>query len=148
MTTPNLCLIPPKDLPYIWPDVKNLLDKSLSQQQYESSSKDILVNLMNGDQVLWVGIDKKKIFCAGVTEFCYNPQKKSLNIVAFASKSGHDYELWKDFIYTLEDFGAQYGCAFIEATVRKGLAKKLKWDHEYSVITKTIKNRSITNGSK
>lgn len=139
MTTQNLYLVPPKDIPYVWSEVKPLLDKSLSQQQNELSSKDILKDIMDGDLVLWVGVADKKLFCSGVTEFFHHGQKKSLNIVAFASVSGHDYELWKDFIYILEDFGAQYGCTFIEATVRKGLAKKLKWDHEYSVITKPIK---------
>ena len=29
----------------------------------------------------------------------------------------------------------------VEAWTRKGLAKKLDWDHEYSVITKDIKDK-------
>jgi len=138
---PNLLIVNPNDIDQVWEDVKPLLDKALVHSDGEMLSSDILDLILDGREVLWVGIDNGEIFCAGVTEVITYPRKKVLRIITFASKSGHDYELWKDFTDIIEGFGVRHECSSIEAWTRKGLAKKLKWDNEYSVITKDIKNK-------
>ena len=135
----TLSLVSPKDIPYVWCEVKPLIEKALSYNSGEMDSFDVLHHLLTKVQMLWVGTNEDKIFCAGTTEIINYPKKRVFRIVTFATKSGHDYELWKDFIYTLEDAAKTCGCTLIEAWVRKGLARKLKWDSEHSVITKTIK---------
>ncbi len=137
MTT-NLFLVKPEDLPYVWDEVKPLIDKALSHANGEMNSSDVLNFLFDEVQLLWVGIKNDNIFCAGTTEVVNYPQKKILRIITFASKTGHYYELWKDFADTLEDFGTKIGCNALEAWTRKGLAKKLKWENEYSVITRNF----------
>ena len=140
MTTHNLYLTPIKDVPFLWHEVKPLIEKALTHSGGEVTSEDILNDILTGENHLWVGIENKNtIFCAGVTEIITRPQKRILYIITFATASGSDYDLWKDFIHILDDFGSQYECTVIETQVRKGLARKLKWDNEYSVITRTIK---------
>ena len=134
--TANLFIVKPKDLPRVWDEVKPLIEKALSHANGEMDSSDVLNFLFDEVQLLWVGIKNDNIFCAGTTEVVNYPQKKILRIITFASKTGHDYELWKDFADTLENFGTKIGCSSLEAWTRKGLAKKLKWDNEYSVITR------------
>ena len=138
MSTPNLLQVNPKDVNLIWHEAKPLIDKALEHSNGELLSSDILKLIFEGRQALWIGINKKKLFCAGITEIITYPQKKVLRIITFSTKPGYHYDLWKDFIYILEDYGKHFKCSSIEAWARKGLARKLKWDHEYSVITKNI----------
>ena len=138
MSYQKLLLIDPKKIPSIWFEVKPMIDKVIQHTAGEMNSQDVLTQLLDGSLNLWVGLYDEELFCAGTTEIINYPQKKVLRIIHFATKSGHDYELWKDFITDLERFGTQLGCTSIEAWVRKGLAKKLNWDNNYSVITKNI----------
>ncbi len=138
MSTPNLLLVNPKDVNLVWHEAKPLLDKALKYSEGELLSSDILKLIFEGKQALWVGINKKKLYCAAITEVIPYPQKRVLRIVTFSTKSGYQYDLWKDLIPILEDYGKHFKCSSMEAWARKGLARKLKWDHEYSVITKNI----------
>ena len=138
MTTQTLVAVRPEDVRYIWDVVKPLIDKALHHSAGEMDSSDVLNLINKGTEVLWVGIKDEKIFCAGTTEFIHYPKKKVLRIITFATEPGYYYKLWGDFINTLERFCKQNKCNSIEAWARKGLAKKLKWDNEYSVITKNI----------
>ncbi len=122
----NLFAVDPKDIPHVWDEVKPLINKALSHANGEMDVSDVLTFLFEGSQILWIGIKNDTIFCAGTTEVVNYPQKKILRIITFASKTGHDYELWKDFADTLENFGTKIGCSSLEAWTRKGLAKKLK----------------------
>ena len=131
-------LLHPKDVPSVWEEVQPLIDKALKYSAGEILASDILKSLFDETQGLWVGHKDNKLFCAGITAVVDYPQKRVLRIITFATKTGKDYNIWKDFIYTLEDFGKSLGCTAIEAWSRKGLNRKLKWDHEYSVITKNI----------
>ena len=134
----NLFAVDPKDIPHVWDEVKPLINKALSHANGEMDVSDVLTFLFEGSQILWIGIKNDTIFCAGTTEVVNYPKKKILRIITFASKTGHDYELWKDFADTLEDFGSKIGCNALEAWTRKGLARKLKWDNQYSVITRNF----------
>jgi hypothetical protein len=138
---PNLLIVNPDDIEYVWEEVKPLLEKALVHAEGEMLPSDILDLILEEKETLWVGMNDGDIFCAGVTEIITYPRKKVLRIITFATKSGHDYEMWKDFTDIIEGFGVRYGCSSIEAWTRKGLAKKLNWDNEYSVITKDIKSK-------
>ena len=136
--TLSLGTVNKKDVKYVWNEVEPLINKALSHTDGRMLSSDVLHDILTSHGVLWVGFDDDRIFCAGTTEIIQYPQKRILRIITFASKSGHDYESWKDFIHTLEEYGKCNKCTSIEAWTRKGLARKLKWDNEYSVITKNI----------
>lgn len=138
---PNLLLIDPEDIEYVWEDVIPLIEKALVHSEGELSVSDILKLVTEKKEQLWVGMSDGDMFCAGITEIIKYPGKKVLRIITFATESGHDYEMWKDFVDIIEGFGVRNGCSSIEAWTRKGLARKLNWDHEYSVITKDIKSK-------
>ena len=137
----NLLIVNPDDLDHVWHEVEPLIEKALVHSEGELYTEDVLRLIFEEKQVLWVGMKDGEIFCAGVTEIITYPRKRVLRIITFATKSGHDYEHWKDFIEVIEGFGVRHRCSAIEAWTRKGLAKKLKWDNEYSVITKDIKSK-------
>ena len=131
-------IIKPQEVPYIWDNVEDLIIKALKHAEGEMLSSDVFNCLLEGDQQLWLGGVDDDIFLALVTEIVTYPQKKVLRIITFATKTGHGMDKWYHFMSTLEDFGLSCGCSSIEAWARKGLARKLNWDHEYSVITKHI----------
>ena len=137
----NLLLVDPDDIEYVWEDVIPLIEKALVHSEGELIPSDILEFVTEKNQQLWVGMNEGEMFCAGVTEIIKYPRKRVLRIITFATESGHDYEMWKDFVDIVEGFGVRNGCSSIEAWTRKGLARKLNWDNEYSVITKDIKSK-------
>ena len=136
--------VAPKSIPYMWHQVKPLIDKALIHSNGELSSDDVLELLLSQRQHLVIGYDNpkegsyKEVLMATVTEVIQYPRKKVLRIIAWATKSGHDGEEWYNLFDTIEYIGKKSGCDYIEAWTRKGMAKKLKWDHEYSVITKQL----------
>jgi hypothetical protein len=138
---PTLLIVNPDDVEYVWHEVEPLIEKALAHADGELYPEDVLSLIFDERQTLWVGMKDGEIFCAGVTEIITYPRKRVLRVITFATKNGHDYKYWKDFEEVIEGFGVRHGCSSIEAWTRKGLAKKLKWDNEYSVITKDIKNK-------
>ena len=131
-------LIEPSEIPYIWVDVKPLIDKALVHANGEMLTSDVLKLLLENKEHLFIGFDNDEILSALVGEIIHYPQKKVFRIITWSTKSGHDYEEWIDLFGTIEYFAKSKGCDSIEAWTRKGLARKLKWDNEYSVITKNI----------
>ena len=131
-------LVTPKEIPYIWVSVKPLIEKALVHANGEMLSSDILKLLLNNKEYLFIGYDNDEILSALVGEIINYPQKKVFRIITWSTESGHDYEAWIDLFDTIEYFARSKGCNSIEAWTRKGLARKLKWDNEYSVITKNI----------
>ena len=109
---------------------------------------------MNEREYLWIGIDNGEIKSALVVEPVKYPRKNVLRILVWTVDRSSDFDLWYKHLHLIEDFGRKLGCTHLEAWARKGLVRKLKWDHEYSVISKPIKpkqprkrrRRTKTNG--
>jgi len=138
MSYQKLLLIDPKNIPAIWIDIKPLIDKALKHSSGEMNSKDVLTSLLKSYEDLWVGFQDDEISCMGVTEIIEYPRKTILRVLLFATKTGHDFNIWQSYISDVEKFAVKAGCSSIEAWVRKGFAKKLNWDNHYSVISKQI----------
>ena len=132
-------LVNPEDIPNIWADIQPLVEKALDHSEGNMNTYDALRLLLNGRQQLWVGYTESSIDCAGITEIIPYPRHKILRIITFSTKSGHDLDLWRTQLGAVEEFGIACGCTRLEAWTRKGLAEKLKWEHEYAVISKPIK---------
>ena len=141
---PKVISVPPKDIPYMWHQIKPLIDKALVHSNGELTSDDVLELLLSKEQGLVIGYEGyedsyKKILMAAVTEIIQYPRKKVLRIITWSTKSGYDGDEWLHLgLNTVEYIGKKYNCDYIEAWTRKGMAKKLKWDHEYSIITKQL----------
>ncbi len=128
----------PQEVPQVWDRVKPLIDKALVHTLGEQTSHDILIKLVKKENILFIGIEAQEIMSALVGEVQIYPQKRVFHITTWANKTGHDYEQWMQHWDVIEDFARHQGCTLISAWTRKGLAKKLKWTHEYSVVTKDL----------
>ena len=131
-------LLHPKDVPSVWEEVQPLIDKALIKSDEIYNSSDYLDLILDGVCTLCIGLHNNEIQMSLVLEVVEVPRTKVLEIHIWATKSGYDFQPWIDQFDCIEKFGRDNGCTLIEATVRKGLAKKLKWDNNYSLLTKHI----------
>ena len=138
MTT-QLLLVKTEDVQDVWHKAKPLIEKALVYDYLGSmTSTDALRLILNERQQLWIGLDTD-VFLAILTEIVNYPKNKVLRIIAFSTETGHNMDVWYHHLNVLEDFALACGCTALEAWARKGLAEKLKWEHEYAVISKPIK---------
>mgnify|MGYP003143554612 FL=1 len=132
-------LIQPKELPYIWPEAAEVITKGLSHSNGEVDADSFFLPIYTGRQYLWAGYDTDAevadIEAVLIGEIIKYPLKTSLFIHVWATKSGHDYEPWMKLWDSIINFANLNGCDFVEAKVRKGLAKKLKWTDKHSLVT-------------
>jgi len=129
-------LVPVKEIPSIWNEVEPLIDKALSYSTEKLEAFDFLVPILQGKVFLWIGIEDIDIEVV----FLCEPQRRndeeiSLWIHGIATKSGHGYKEWHPLLEDIKNFAKINGADFIEAKVRKGLAKKLNWDETHSYVT-------------
>ncbi len=139
MTTPKVILVKPEDIPDIWIDVKPLLEEALAHSVGELHTSDILRMLLNEKEFLWIGIDNNELQSVLIAEPIKYPRKQILRIVIWTVSKDSEFNKWIPYLYLIEDLGRTLNCTHLEAWARKGLVRKLKWDHEYSVISKPIK---------
>ena len=153
MSNARFHYVPVKDIPYVWHQVKPLIDKGLDIADYEITTSDYIDFLMSDSCVLFIGLvndftndfkslnvgDVKRIVVADVTEY---PRTNVLQIHLWATTSGRDYQLWVDQFPTIEDWGRDRGCTVTTALCRKGLAKKLSqlsgWTEEAILLYKDL----------
>ena len=132
-------LIESKDLPYMWSEAAEILNKGLTHSNGEVDADSFFYPIYAGKQHLWVGYDTDaevaEVEAVLIGEIIKYPLKTSLFIHVWATKSGHDYEPWMNLWDSITNFAKINGCDFVEAKVRKGLAKKLKWTDKHSLVT-------------
>ncbi len=138
--TQTLHLVNPDMVQDIWPVARPLVEKALAHSEGQMLSSDALRMILNNKQQLWVGFEQESIFTAVVTEVINYPRHKILRIITFATQTGYGMDHWYDTIVnTLSAYGRTLKCTALEAWCRKGLARKLDWEHNYTVIVKPIK---------
>ena len=128
----------PEEVPQVWDKVKPIIDKALKYTVGEQTSHDILVKLVKQENILFIGVEADEIMSELVGEVMIYPQKRIFHITILSNNTGHDYEQWIQLWDVIEDFARLQDCTLISAWTRKGLAKKLNWTHEYSVVTKEL----------
>ena len=139
MTT-NFFLVKTDDIDNIWLGVKPLIQKALDHAEGALTTTDVLRLLLNDKQQLWIGIENNSIFSALVSEVINYPRHKILRIITYATITGHGMDEWyESMLEPVEDFARSKGCSALEAWCRKGLTRKLDWDHTYAVVYKRIK---------
>ena len=142
--TPNLFLIKPDDVEDLWFGARPLIQKALNHAEGALSTTDVLRMILNGQMHLWVGFQDNKIFTAIVTEIINYPRHKICRIITTATETGHDLDEWyPTMLKHVEEFALGEGCVALEAWCRKGLARKLDWDHEHSVVYKVLKQEVL-----
>ena len=133
----KILLIPPNEVSSIWNDVAPIIDKALRGEE-ELIASDFLEPIKIADAFLWIIVDETEIESAVITAFIEYPRKKSCSIEAWATKSGYKFDEVYPLIEEIKNFARINGCDFMEAKVRKGLAKKLKWNDKHSSVTLTL----------
>ena len=132
-------LIQSKDLPYMWSEAAEIINKGLTHSNGEVDADSFFYPIYAGKQHLWVGYDTDaevaEVEAVLIGEIIKYPLKTSLFIHVWATKSGYDYEPWMNLWDSIINFAKINGCDFVEAIVRKGLAKKLKWTDKHSLVT-------------
>ena len=132
-------LIHPEDVPAKWHEIKPLIDKALARCKEDVNGNDLLPSILDRRAYLWLVTDDTNLESVMLGEFCEYPRTKSFYIHAWATKSGRKYdEVMATLTDTVVNFAKINACDFIEAKVRKGLAKKLKWDDQHSLVTFTL----------
>jgi len=139
MTTREVLLVKPEFIPDIWFKVKPLIDQALDHSIGELHSSDIMKMLLNEEEFLWVGMEDGDIKSVLVSEIINYPRKRILRIIIWTVDQESDFDTWIKYLYKIEDFARTIECSHLEAWARKGLTRKLNWDHEYTVISKPIK---------
>ena len=138
--TPNLFLIKPDDVEDLWFGARPLIQKALNHAEGALSTTDVLRMILNGQMHLWVGFQNNKILTAIVTEIINYTIHKICRIITTATETGHDLDEWyPTMLEHVGEFALSEGCVALEAWCRKGLARKLDWDHEHSVVYKVLK---------
>ena len=128
-------LVQPKDVLYIWPEISYLINKGLSHSNGEIDAESFFLPIYTGQQYLWVGLEDGKLESALICEVLRYQLRTSLFIHVWVTRSGRDYEPWMEHWDSIINFAKINSCDFIEAKVRKGLAKKLKWTDKHSIVT-------------
>ena len=131
-------LVQPKDVLYIWPEISYLINKGLSHSNGEIDAESFFLPIYTGQQYLWVGLEDGKLESVLVCEVMRYQLRTSLFIHVWVTRSGRDYEPWMEHWDSIINFAKINSCDFIEAKVRKGLAKKLKWTDKHSLVTLEI----------
>ena len=138
--TQTLHLVDPDQVQDIWPLARPLVEKALAHSEGQMLSSDSLRMILNNRQQLWVGFEEGELFTAVLTEPISYPRHNVLRIITFATQTGYGMDHWYDTIVnTLSAYGRTLECTALEAWCRKGLARKLDWEHNYTVINKPIK---------
>lgn len=137
----KIFLVPPVEVDYLWDELKPLIDKAFRYQQHIKAD-DLQTLIKNSRMYAWIITEGDSIEAVFLCEFIHYPRKKSCYINAWSTKSGYDFDkYYKPTITEIENFAKINGADFIEAQVRKGLAKKLKadgWEDNQSLVTRTL----------
>ena len=126
----------------IWPIARDLVQKALVHSEGAMQTSDVLRCLLNEKFKLWVGFDEVNpavLATAVITEVIPYPRHRLFRIHTWATQSGFEFDTWyQPIVDQLEYYAKSIDCVALEAWCRKGLAKKLKWYNEYSVVVKPI----------
>lgn len=121
----NVALLLPEYLPSALPEVEGFLSRAALRTHGRWLVKDIIDELFEEKQHLWVAFEEKgKIVAACTTKLIDYPNGRSL-AVQFCG--GDNMDRWlDDLLATLDKFARDQKCDAIEMTGRKGWEKTLK----------------------
>jgi len=118
----NMIMISPDDALAHWATISALFKQAYDKGQGESSMSDYMKKILNKHAQCWVILEDDKITAAGLTEFMYYSQHKTLHIILF---TGTDFEEQSKMFPIVEAFAKAEGCKAIEQWGRPGWAKVL-----------------------
>lgn len=104
----------------MWPVLEPLFAKVTPSTNGCYEPEDVLTDLLEGQQELWVACDDKdptKLFAAMTTTFTQRPRKKVFQVIFIA---GSKLRVWKDeFITAFESYAKRNGATLAEGYFRE-----------------------------
>jgi len=139
----EVSLVDPNYVSLVWGEVEPILGKSIGTAHGRYDMKDILREIVNFEQHLWVVFDEEsKIIAALTTKFAYYPKK---TVLAGQFLGGEKIMRWRGpMLKKLEDWAKDNKCDGLEMTGRNGFQKVLGpygWTPEYVVFEKMFEEK-------
>lgn len=130
----------PDSIPLFWSEIVPIVQRALEHDYDKTSPADLLKRFMLGTFQLWaVFSETASIDCVVVTEILDFPNTSKLHVFLCASVDGTGGDKYYNLgMPVLTEFAREHNCSCLQAYCRKGLARKLDWDHSLCIITKTI----------
>ena len=131
-------LVDPNYVSKVWEEVKPILEKSIDTAHGRYEMDDILREIVNFEQHLWVVFNEdSKIVAALTTRFVDYPKKR---VLAGQFLGGEKIMRWRDsMLNLLENWAKDNNCGGLEMTGRNGFERVLGpfgWTPEYVVFEK------------
>jgi hypothetical protein len=118
----ELVCVDPKHVNEAWPHVKHLIQRAISRTDL-SCFCDVEDAVLNGDDLLWIVWDGKKVLCAVTTSLTRTEHSKVCTLTACG---GEDMRQWLPLFAKIEAYAKAEGCAFVRIYGRKGWQRVLE----------------------
>jgi len=116
----------PEDYRQIWPLIESYMDGAATYTYGRFTKEDILDDLLNKHQQLWIAFEGSEVFGAVVTEVLTYPRMRTL-VMHFTG--GKKLPRWKnEMLQLLQQFARDNQCAVIESYGRPGWGKVFEKD--------------------
>ena len=130
-------------VPYLWSNVRSLLEKPINRVLDECGLEDIYNCLINGINELWVLVDEEnEIILSATTEFIRYPKQIVFQVILVGAKNNRLND-WVDYCWNdhspLIYYAKQNGASKIQSNVRDGFVKVLDKYNFKKVSTLVVK---------
>lgn len=130
----DLLCVDPKNVEQIWPQAKGLIRAAIEQTDL-SDFADIEIQVLAGDQLLWLAISDH-IEAAATTHLIKTRGKPVLIVTAV---SGTLRERWLPLRHRIESYAKAEGCSCVRLYGRKGWQRALSdYRVEYVIMEKAL----------
>lgn len=126
----TLGLVPTEEVAFVWPTVAPILAKAVERDEGRRSLHDILRELVNGQQALWLVSHEGALLGAVVTGAVNYARSRRLRIEWLA---GERLDEWVHLIAEIEKHAKEYGFPAVETGGRPEFARVLE-KHGYEIV--------------
>ena len=116
MTNCDLLCIPPEHLEKVWPKVKPLIVAAMKRGGFGAFAP-VEDDVLNGDALLWIAYDGKRIAAACVSQISETEWRKVCTIVACG---GTEMDRWLGLLEQIEAYAKAEGCSASRIIGRDG----------------------------
>jgi hypothetical protein len=126
----ELFCVDPKAVSEYWPHVKHLIQRAISRTDLNCFC-DIEDAVLNGDDLLWIVWDGKKVLCAATTSLTITEMSK---VCILTACGGEDMNQWIPLFSQIEAYAKAEKCKSVRIYGRRGWQRVLPEYHVKHVI--------------
>ena len=110
----KITMVPREEISRIWPKVELMIAKSLPYAKGRYSIADIYIDLLRGDQTLWIAFDDDAFIYGAVTIRIVN--YPNFRVLRLETLGGQNVRRWlRDGFNVMVSYATTMGCQKIEA---------------------------------